>query len=167
MLAAAIAYARAWPYRALLGLLAVHVVVWTLLPFALSHNLQLDLAEGLALGKEWQLGYWKHPPLPWWISAFAFRLTGHVEVVYVLGPLTAAACFYAVWLLGRDLVGGFQALLAVLALEGMHYYNFSVPKFGHDQIQLPFWALTGLFFCRALLRGRSADWLLAGAMLAL
>ena len=31
-----------------------------------SHNLQLDLVEDLALGREWQLGYWKHPPLPWW-----------------------------------------------------------------------------------------------------
>jgi hypothetical protein len=70
-------------------------------------------------------------------------------------------------LLARDLVGGFQALFAVLALEGVHYYNFSVPKFSHDQVQLPFWALTGLFFCRGLLRGRAADWLLAGVMLAL
>ena len=74
---------------------------------------------------------------------------------------------YVVWLLGRDIVGGFQALIAVLALEGMHFFNFSVPKFAHDQMQLPFWALTGLFLYRAIARERALDWLAAGAALAL
>ena len=67
---------------------------------------------------------------------------------------------YVVWLLGRDIVGGFQALIAVLALEGIHFFNFSVPKFAHDQMQLPFWALTGLFLYRAIARDRALDWLL-------
>jgi hypothetical protein len=51
-------------------------------------------------------------------------------------------------------------------LEGIHFYNFSVVKFAHDQVQLPFWAFTGLFFYRALARGRLFDWALAGAFLA-
>ena len=77
------------------------------------------------------------------------------------GPLSAAACMLLVWLLGRDIVGGFQALIAVLALEGLHFFNFSVPKFAHDQMQLPFWALTGLFLYRAIARERVLDWLAA------
>ena len=43
----------------------------------------------------------------------------------------------------------------MLALEGIHFYNFSVVKFAHDQMQLPFWALTGLFFYRAIARERA------------
>jgi hypothetical protein len=39
-------------------------------------------------------------------------------------------------------------------------------KFAHDQVQLPFWAFTGLFFYRALARGRVLDWALAGVLLA-
>jgi hypothetical protein len=58
------------------------------------------------------------------------------------------------------------ALIAVLALEGIHFYNFSVVKFAHDQMQLPFWAFTALFFYRALVRGRTFDWALAGLLLA-
>ena len=58
-------------------LLGFQLVVWTLVPALISANLQLDLVEGLALGKEWQLGYWKHPPLPWWVTDLAYRLTGH------------------------------------------------------------------------------------------
>ena len=65
------------------------------------------------------------------------------------------------------MAGPVQALIATLALTGIHYYNFSAVKFAHDQMQLPFWALTGLFFYRALVRGRALDWMLAGAMLAL
>ena len=71
------------------------------------------------------------------------------------------------WLTGRELVGGFQALIATLVLEGVHFYNFSVVKFAHDQMQLPFWALTGFFLVRALTRGGAANWLGAGAALAL
>jgi dolichyl-phosphate-mannose-protein mannosyltransferase len=160
-------YARREPGRCLAAVLILHVAIWALLPALLSHNLQLDLAEDLALGKEWQLGYWKHPPLPWWLADLAYRAAGDVRAVYLLGPLCAAVCMYLVWLLGRDIIGGFQALIAVLALEGIHFFNFSVPKFAHDQMQLPFWALTGLFLYRALTRERLLDWLIAGAALAL
>src|SRR5215813_12999052 len=79
------------PQAALAWVLGLHLVVWTALPILVCRNLQLDLAEGLALGKEWQLGYWKHPPLPWWLDDLAFRLTGDVHAVYVLGPLAAVA----------------------------------------------------------------------------
>src|SRR5438105_5344745 len=160
-------YARREPGRALAAVLALHLVIWTALPALLSHNLQLDLVEDLALGREWQLGYWKHPPLPWWAAAAIYRIVGDVHAVYLLGPLAAVACMYVVWLLGRDIVGGFQSLIAVLALEGIHFFNFSVPKFAHDQMQLPFWALTGLLLYRAFIQDRKRYWLLAGASLAL
>ena len=155
------------PRNALFGVLASHLVVWTVLPILVCPNLQLDLVEDLALGKEWQLGYWKHPPLPWWTADLAYRLVGRIDAVYVLGPLAVGVCLYALWLLGREVAGDLEALVAVLALEGIHYYNFSAVKFAHDQMQLPFWALTALFFYRALTRARALDWLLAGAFLAL
>ena len=133
--------ARTAPAKVLAAVLGLHVLVWTLLPIAVTRNLQLDLVEDLALGREWQLGYWKHPPLPWWVADLVYRLTGQINSVYILGPLAAALCLYGVWLLARDIVGPFQALIAVLALEGVHFYNFSVVKFAHDQMQLPFLGL--------------------------
>jgi 4-amino-4-deoxy-L-arabinose transferase-like glycosyltransferase len=136
------------------------------LPILVTPNLQLDLVEDLALGKEWQLGYWKHPPLPWWLADALYRATGDLDAIYLLGPLAAVVCFYGVWLLAREMVGAFEALIAVLVLEGIHFYNFSVVKFAHDQMQLPFWAFTALFFHRALARGRMLEWALAGALLA-
>jgi 4-amino-4-deoxy-L-arabinose transferase-like glycosyltransferase len=167
MFSALVEFARREPGKILIWVLGFHLVVWTIVPMLVSHNLQLDLVEGLALGKEWQLGYWKHPPLPWWAEDLVYRIVGRVEAVYVLGPLAVVVCFYAVWLLAREVAGKLEALLAVLALEGIHFYNFSAVKFSHDQMQLPFWALAGLFFYRALTRERALDWLLAGAFLAL
>ena len=72
-------YTRRRPAAALAFIAGIHLVVWTLLPMLMSMNLQLDLVEDLALGREWQLGYWKHPPLPWWIADLAYRLVGHVN----------------------------------------------------------------------------------------
>src|SRR5262245_61498312 len=98
--------ARREPGKCLAVVRVLHVVRWTALPALLSHTRQLDLIEDLALGREWQLGYWKHPPLPWWLADLAYSIVGDVRVVYLLGPLSAAVCMYAVWLTGRDIAGG-------------------------------------------------------------
>jgi 4-amino-4-deoxy-L-arabinose transferase-like glycosyltransferase len=163
----AIAYASRRPGTVLAWVLGAHLLVWTLVPILVCPNLQLDLVEDLALGKEWQLGYWKHPPLPWWFADAFYRLTGDVRSVYLLGPLCAVLAMYFVWRLAREIVDPLPALIAVLALEGLHFFNFSVVKFAHDQMQLPFWALTGWFVYRAIKGGRLRDWALAGVFLAL
>ncbi len=163
----AVALACRRPERALAVLLGLHLVVWTVLPILVCPNLQLDLAEDLALGKEWQLGYWKHPPLPWWIADLAYRVVPDVRVVYVLGPLSAVVAMYFVWRLAREVVEPRTALIAVLALEGIHFFNFSVPKFAHDHTLLFLWPLTAWLFWRALVHGRAVYWMLAGVSLAL
>ena len=167
LLASIVDFAARRPMQALVIVLGAHIAVWTILPLLTSVNLELDLAEDLALGKEWQLGYWKHPPLPWLVADLFYRITGHIEIVYLLGPLAVATCFLAVYLLSRDIVGPVQALFATLSLVGIHFYNYSAVKFAHDQAQLPFWALTGLFFYRAIVSGRTLYWMLAGAAMAL
>jgi hypothetical protein len=167
VLTATIDVACRQPGRVLAAVLAAHLVIWTLLPIPLSPNLQLDLAEALALGKEWQIGYWKHPPLPWWTADLIYQITGSVYSVYLLGPLAVVVCMLGVYFLARDIVGPVQALIPVLALEGIHYYNFSAVKFAHDQMQLPIWAWAGFFLYRALVRGHALYWIGAGVMVAL
>lgn len=167
LLTATISFVERRPGRALIAILAAHLVIWTFLPILLSPNLQLDLAEGLALGKEWQIGYWKHPPLPWWITDLIYQVTGTIYSVYALGPLAAVVCMLGVYFLARDIMGPVQALIPVLALEGIHYYNFSAVKFAHDQMQLPIWAWAGFLLYRALMRGHAWYWIGAGVMVAL
>jgi 4-amino-4-deoxy-L-arabinose transferase-like glycosyltransferase len=161
-----VAFARREPGRCLAALLTLHVVVWTALPALLSWNLQLDLAEGLALGREWQLGYWKLPPLPWWLDYGVVALAGTHNALYLLGPLASAIAIWAVWRLGGEVAGPVTALIAALALEGIHFFNFSAVKFNHDVLQLPLWTLAALFLYRALTAERIADWLLVAVFLA-
>jgi hypothetical protein len=35
----------------------IHVLIWTVVPALLQRDLQLDAIEGVAYGRDWQLGY--------------------------------------------------------------------------------------------------------------
>ena len=66
---------EARPATALAAFLLLHFIVWTALPAALYPNLPLDLIEALTYGREWQLGYDKLPPLPWWLKTWRICLS--------------------------------------------------------------------------------------------
>src|SRR5499425_801988 len=102
------------PWAGFLLLAAAHTAIWTILPFALYPNLPLDIIEALTYGREWQLGYDKLPPLPWWLVEVAYRLFGVDWVYYLIAQITVLAAFWLVWLLARRLVGGAGALVAML-----------------------------------------------------
>jgi 4-amino-4-deoxy-L-arabinose transferase-like glycosyltransferase len=150
------------PVRVFAAFAVLHVVVWTALPALLFRNLPLDLIEALVYGREWQLGYDKLPPLPWWLVEAAYRLLGVDAFYYLLAQLAVIAAFALVFMLARNLVGAVGALIAVLIIDGLHYFTFTAPKFNHDVVQLPFWALAGYAYSAALRRGRMVHWGLLG-----
>ncbi len=157
-----LAWIAAAPGRALAAILLLHAAVWTALPTLLYPNLPLDLIEALTYGREWQLGYDKLPPLPWWLVEITYRLVGHDFAYYLLAQLAVVAALWLIWLTARPLAGPLGALAAVLIVDGLHYLNYTSAKFNHDVIQLPFWALAGFAFHRALRGGAIAHWLLLG-----
>ena len=165
MMASLIDWLECRPRQAFALFACVHAALWTALPATLYPNLPLDLIEALTYGREWQLGYDKLPPLPWWIIEIAYRLFGVDTVYYLIAQVTVLAAFALVWMLARRLVGPAGALVAVLIVDGLHYFNFTAAKFNHDVIQLPFWALAGLAFHGALRGGRLRDWCLLGLAL--
>ena len=157
-----LAWVAARPGRAFAAFLGLHAAVWTALPTLLYPNLPLDLIEALIYGREWQLGYDKLPPLPWWLVEIVYRLVGHDFAYYLLAQAAVLAALAIVWMAARPLAGPLGALVAVLIVDGLHYLNYTAAKFNHDVVQLPFWALAGFAFQRAL-RGRQiTDWLLLG-----
>jgi hypothetical protein len=157
-----LAWIAARPKRALAAFLALHAVVWTALPTLLYPNLPLDLIEALVYGREWQLGYDKLPPLPWWLVETAYLTVGHDFNYYLLAQMAVVAALAVVWLMARPLVGPLGALAAVLIVDGLHYLNYTAAKFNHDVVQLPFWALAGFALHRALRGRQTTDWLLLG-----
>jgi Dolichyl-phosphate-mannose-protein mannosyltransferase len=157
-----IAWVAASPRRAFAAFLALHAAVWTLLPAMLYPNLPLDLIEALMYGREWQLGYDKLPPLPWWLVEIAYRLVGQDFAYYLLAQVSVCAAFAVIFMAARPLTGALGALVSVLILDGLHYLNYTSAKFNHDVIQLPFWALAGFALHRGLRGKRMADWVLLG-----
>jgi 4-amino-4-deoxy-L-arabinose transferase-like glycosyltransferase len=150
------------PLGVFVAFLAFHAVVWTALPAIFFKNLPLDLIEALLYGREWQLGYDKLPPLPWWMVEAAYRVFGADLAYYALSQIAVIAAFAVVWHMGRQLMAPAAALIAVLIIDGLHYFTFTAPKFNHDVVQLPFWALAGYAYWAALRRGRMLHWLLLG-----
>ena len=154
------------PDRAFGAFLALHFVVWTALPAILYPNLPLDLIEALTYGPEWPLGSDKLPPLPWWLVEIMYRLFGADIAYYALAEVVVIIAFVLVWKTARPLVGATGALVSVLIVDGLHYFQYTAAKFNHDVIQLPFWALAGCSFHAALRRGHIGHWLLLGIALA-
>ena len=150
------------PAGAFLAFAVLHAVVWTALPAVFFLNLPLDLIEALTYGREWQLGYDKLPPLPWWMVEATYQLFGPDLFFYLLSQITILAAFAIVWMMARRLVGPVGALVAILIIDGLHYFTFTAPKFNHDVAQLPFWALAGTAYWAALRQGRTVHWLLLG-----
>ena len=155
------------PQAAFAGFLVVHGLVWTALPSLLYFNLPVDVIEALVYGREWQLGYDKLPPLPWWLIEAAYQLFGTDVAIYALGQIAVIVAFVAVWLTARPLIGATGALAAILIIDGMHYFNFSAAKFNHNVSELPFWALAGFAFYAGLRHGRLRHWVLLGLALGL
>jgi 4-amino-4-deoxy-L-arabinose transferase-like glycosyltransferase len=159
------------PGATLASFLALHLAVWTALPTLLYPNLPLDLIEALTYGREWQLGYDKLPPLPWWLVEIAWQLTGqniHADIAYyLLAQIAVCIALTAVWATARPIVGPVGALAALMIVDGLHYLNFTAAKFNHDVIQLPLWALAGFAFHRSLRSGAWRYWLLLGLAIGL
>jgi len=155
------------PQAALAAFLGLHVIVWTALPALLYPNLPLDLIEALTYGREWQLGYDKLPPLPWWLVEAIYRLIGLDAAYYALAQVAVAGAFVAVWAVAFPLVGPCGALVALLIIDGLHYFHYTAAKFNHDVIQLPLWALAGYAYWAAMRGGRMIHWVMLGLALGL
>jgi 4-amino-4-deoxy-L-arabinose transferase-like glycosyltransferase len=142
--------------------LVLHFTVWTILPALLYANLPLDLIEALVYGREWQLGYDKLPPLPWWLIEAVHRAFGADIAYYATAQAAVLIAFALVFALSRRLVGAVGALVGILIIDGLHYFQYTAVKFNHDVIQLPFWALAGYAFHAALRRSDLGSWTLLG-----
>ena len=83
------------------AVLLAHLVLWTLVPWLVSRNLPLDVVEALAWGREWQWGYYKHPPLSGWVAELArfgptnLSLFALSQLMVTLGLLATGATEYA------------------------------------------------------------------------
>jgi Dolichyl-phosphate-mannose-protein mannosyltransferase len=158
---------EAAPDKVLVAFVLFHTVLWTVIPTLVSRNLPLDLIEGIGHGRDWHLGYWKHPPLTWWLDDLVRQLAGnHVAAFFLLGQLTVALCFWAMWRFGCEFLRPIESLIAVALLDGVRLFNALAMEFNHNVLQLPIWALAGWVLYRAFVAKRIVDWIWVGVCFA-
>src|SRR6201991_1561810 len=106
---------RAWPRLVVWLVVLLQAALWLALPLILYRSPPGDLATLLAFGREYQVGTDMGPPLAFWLADIAYRAAGnHMFGVYLLAQGCGVATLWAVYLLSRAIVGGQQAVLAVL-----------------------------------------------------
>jgi hypothetical protein len=141
---------------------------WFLVPSIFYASPPGDLPLVLAVGHEWQLGSAYGPPLGFWLAEVAFRLTGSsVLGLYLLSQVCVVVTFWAMYTLGRSIVGASHAALAVLLMVGISAFAAPTPDFGPAVLAMPLTALAWLFCWRAVGEGHPQSFIALGVALGL
>ena len=154
-------------------LLVAHIFVWTAVPSLTASNHTLDGIEMATWGREWQLGYYKHPPLPAWIARVLTQTFGsHPASLYFAAAAASGTCLWAAFALGRRMMGPAVGLTAAVSLEVVHYFTLTSIEFNNNIVSRAFAAVAVVCLHRAVSvgvqsSGKSRDWILAGVMLGL
>lgn len=147
----------------------IHCFIWTLLPTIFFPTVQLDTAEGLMWGLQWQWGYYKHPFLAPWATALGNFLGNGAPGfgVYFASQVFYAFCFWGVWKCARLFLSPLLALAALMLLEGIHFYNFESTQLDPNVAMLPFWVWSTYFFYHATRKNFLRDWVICGILIGL
>ncbi len=144
--------------------LFIHLLLWVLAPSLTNKNLPLDTIEALAWGSNLDWGFNKHPPLSAFAVEIFYRIFGTNDwAYYLLSQLFVIVGFIAVYKFSNEILNNKKlALLSVILLEGIYFYNFTTPEFNVNVAQLPFWALTVYYTWRCIKYDKSIDYVFLG-----
>ncbi len=150
----------------LIGLFIIlHLIIWTLTPFLIRYNLPMDSIEGAIWGHQLDWGYDKDPFLNGWLTALTIYIDHYSGwAIYLFSQLSVALCLGFVWKTARQMLAPIPALISVLILEGVQYFNFHSIDFNDNNLELSLWASISYFFYLALRDERRKDWLLVGVL---
>jgi 4-amino-4-deoxy-L-arabinose transferase-like glycosyltransferase len=156
------------PERVLRYVLYLQLALWAAIPAFTYANAPLDVVENIGWGREWQLGYYKHPPLQAWLTYAVWQGSGgHVWPIYVLSQACVVLTQLGLFALARDIGGARRGLWAVLLFSVSYYATFPTPEFNANVLQMPIWIWSAFVLRRAILRGGPGWWVALGGLLAL
>jgi hypothetical protein len=150
---------RARPRLVVWLVVLLQAALWLILPLLLYRSPPGDLATVIAYGREYQVGTDLGPPLAFWLADIAFRAVGnHMFGVYLLAQLCSIVTFLALYRLARAVVGGQQAVLAVLLTITVTVFSSPGVEFGPLVLARPLWALLLLHSWQLIGQGRRNAW---------
>ena len=150
----------------LVGFVGVWFVYMVLAYF--DGDLHSDILEAWTLGRTWDWGNSKHPPLMGWVSRAWTTVFPLTNWSFALMSLTnAAAGLWFVDLIARRFVRGDKRFIVLLLLMIMPIYQFHAQRFNANSVLLATWPLATWCFLRSF-ETRALGWAVAaGAAAAL
>jgi hypothetical protein len=150
---------RARPRLVVLLVVLLQAALWLILPMLLYRSPPGDVATALAFGREYQVGTSLGPPLAFWLADIAFRAAGNTMFgVYLLAQACAVLTFWIYYQLARAIVGGQQAVLAVLLSLTVVAFSSPGVEFGPLVLARPLWALLLLHSWQLIGQNRRNAW---------
>ncbi|MEW6642484.1 MAG: glycosyltransferase family 39 protein [Pseudomonadota bacterium] len=151
-------------------LLVIFVAVWmAFLTFAYANaGLHPDVLEAWSVGRTFEWGNAKHPPLMGWVAYLWSRVFPLTDwSFHLLAMVNAALALWVVDLITRRFVRGDKRVIVLLLLMLVPAYHFHAQRFNANSILLVLWPLATYCFLRSY-ETRSARWaVIAGACAAL
>jgi hypothetical protein len=150
---------RARPRLMLWIVVLLQAALWLIVPLTIYRSPPGDVATVLAYGREYQVGTDLGPPLAFWFADIAFRVAGnHIFGVYLLAQLCFIATFQALYLLARAIVGGQQAVIAILLTLTVTAFSSPGVEFGPLVLARPLWAMLLWHSWQVIGQGRRNAW---------
>jgi hypothetical protein len=150
---------RARPRLVVWLVVLLQAALWLILPLLLYRSPPDDLATVLAYGREYRVATDLGPPLAFWLGDIAFRAAGNnMFGVYLLAQLSSIVALWALYLLARAVVGGQQAVLAVLLTMTVTAFSSPSVEFGPLMLARPLWALLLLHSWQLMGQGWRNAW---------
>ena len=131
--------------------LALHLCVWTLYATISKSpgNIHHDMAEAFAWGREFEPGYYKHPPFWSHVAGLWFMAMPRTEwAFYLLAMLNACIGLWGVWLLAGRFLAPDRRLIAVLLMQFVPFFHFLGFKYNANTILLSLWPFAIYFYLR-------------------
>ena len=144
----------------------IQTILWWVFPSLFFSSPPGDLPIVLAVGHEFQLGSYFGPPLAFWLADIAFDIGG-TPAVYLLAQACVLVTYWAVFTLGRAIVGIHHAAFAVLLMVGISAFTAPTPNFGPSILAMPLVALSLLSLWRAVGERRRVSWFVLALQLGL
>ncbi|MCP4620843.1 MAG: glycosyltransferase family 39 protein [Bradyrhizobium sp.] len=147
-------------------LLAGFVAAWTtyLVIAYWGSGLHPDVLETWTLGRRFEWGYPKHPPLMGWIArgwTSLFPLTDWS--LRLMAMVNAAVALWAVDLIAKRFVTGEKRVVILLLLMLTPVYQFHAQRFNANSVLLAIWPIATYCFLRSF-EERRATWAIAAGV---
>ena len=96
--------------------LAIHLILWTLIPSLTNNNLPLDTIEALAWGSNLDWGFNKHPPMSAFMVEIFYQIFGSNDwAYYLLSQIFIVFSFFIIFQFSKEILNNeILAFISVL-----------------------------------------------------